>query len=112
MKERLFLRRIAGQCGYVVCWYAQVPALIETDFADAAFTLFDETTVSACVTLKGIIRQVFGQFRGAFGSHCVEDCCKRSDRCSGYRHCALYFVLCTWYFVLCTWYFEPSILRT
>src|SRR6266850_6998954 len=102
MKERFFLCRIAGQCGYVVCWYQQMSAVIESDFADAAFTLFDETTVSACVTLKGIIRQVLGQFRRAFGSHCVEDCCKRSDRCTTNRHCFL--VLSTWCFVLCTLY--------
>lgn len=73
MEERLFLGWIAGQRGDVVSRHAQVPALVEANFADAAFPDFDQTAMAAGITPERTCIEMFSEFRRAFRSHRVED---------------------------------------
>lgn len=67
MKEGFLLGRVAGERGHVVCRHAQMPALVEADFADTALTFLDEAAMAAGITLQGVARQVLGQFPCALG---------------------------------------------
>jgi len=73
MEERLFLGWIAGERSDVVCRHAQVPALVEADFADAAFPDFDQAAMAAGVALERARVEMFGEFRRAFRGHRIED---------------------------------------
>jgi hypothetical protein len=50
-----------------------VATFIEPDLADTAFTLFDQTPVTARVAFKRSGVEVFGEFGRSFHGHRVED---------------------------------------
>src|SRR5207247_9409014 len=73
MKERLLLSRIALQRRHVIHRHAQMPALVETDLADAALAFLDQAAMPAGVTLKRPPRQMLGQLGRAFGGPLVQN---------------------------------------
>ena len=71
-KKGFLLSWIAGERGDVVCRHAQMSALVEANFADAALAFFDETAMAAGVTLQRAAFKMLGQFRRAFSGQRVE----------------------------------------
>lgn len=78
MEERLFLGWIARERGDVVCRHAKMPALVEADFANPAFSGLDQAAMTAGVTLQRARVEVFGQLGRTFRGHRVED---SGERC-------------------------------
>jgi hypothetical protein len=73
VKKRFLLGRVTSESGDVIRRHAQVATFIEPDLADTAFTLFDQTPVTARVAFKRSGVEVFGEFGRSFHGHRVED---------------------------------------
>lgn len=59
MKKGLLLSGITGERGDVVRGHQKTSSFIEADFADAAFSLLDQTAMATGITLQSAVRQVF-----------------------------------------------------
>ena len=78
MEERLFLRGIARERRYVVRGHAQMPAFVEANFANAAFSGLDQAAMAAGVTLQRARVEMFSQLGRTFRRHRIED---SGERC-------------------------------
>lgn len=72
MEERLFLSRIAGECGDVIHRHTQVSAFVKSDLADTALAFLDQTPVTAGIALQRVALEMLGQLGRTFGGHRIE----------------------------------------
>src|SRR5260370_40402144 len=93
VKERLLLSWIALQSGHVIHGHTQVSAFVKANFADAAVAFLDQARMSAGKAAQGVVRQMLGQFRRAFGRHLVQNRSERSCCNAQWHNCLNPFVV-------------------
>jgi len=73
VKKGLFLSRITREGGHIIQGNSKLTGFIETDFADAALILFDETLMTTGVTSQSIVGQVLSKLLRAHARHAVQN---------------------------------------